>query len=161
MMVDEAEKQIRARRKDIDYNTHDYTIDFIVEKFKGNKFYIPVNDYQRNYVWKDVDKTRFIESTLLGLPIPFMFFSKTEDGRLEIVDGAQRTKTLVSFIDNDFKLTNLRKLPALNDFYYNDLPKYFKNRFDDTTMRIIGNSSAYILTKKHDVLAIFVVSEQI
>ena len=32
----------------------------------------------------------------MGLPIPFMFFADTDDGRIEIVDGAQRTQTLRS-----------------------------------------------------------------
>lgn len=150
-MVVKAEKQIRERRKEIDYDTRDYSIDFIVQKFRDDKFYIPMNAYQRQYVWKDEDKTRFIESVLLGLPIPFMFFSDTDDGRLEIVDGAQRTQTLETFMDNKFKLSKLKKLPSLNNFCYEELPKSFKNKFDNTTLRIIVLSDKTTIETRQEI----------
>lgn len=68
-----AEIQIRNLRKEIDYNTRDYTIDFLIQQFRENEFYIP-DEYQRQYIWNEADKNRFIESVLLGLPIPLMFF---------------------------------------------------------------------------------------
>ena len=84
-----AEEQISKLRKEIDYNTRDYTIDFLIQQFRSDEFYIP-DEYQRQYIWNEADKNRFVESILLGLPIPLMFFSDTEDGRCEIIDGAQR-----------------------------------------------------------------------
>lgn len=41
-----AEEQIRALRKEIDYNTRDYSIDFLIQQFRENEFYIP-DEYQR------------------------------------------------------------------------------------------------------------------
>ena len=67
-----AEEQIRALRKEIDYNTRDYSIDFLIQQFRNDEFYIP-DEYQRQYIWNNADKNRFIESILLGLPIPLMF----------------------------------------------------------------------------------------
>ena len=64
-------------------------------------------DYQRNFVWTDVDCSYFIESVLIGLPIPYMFFADAEDGRTEIVDGAQRMNALVNFARGDLTLCNL------------------------------------------------------
>ena len=136
VMRQEAEEQIKKLRKEIDYDTRDYSIDFLVQRYGEGEFYIP-DEYQRQYIWEDANKTRFIESILLGLPIPFMFFSDTDDGRCEIIDGAQRTQTLVEFMDNELKLVNLKKLSALNNFTYSDLPDYFKRKFNKTTMRII------------------------
>ena len=95
-----AEEQIRALRKEIDYNTRDYSIDFLIQQFRNDEFYIP-DEYQRQYIWNDSDKNRFIESILLGLPIPLMFFSDTEDGRCEIIDGAQRTQAMEEFMSGD------------------------------------------------------------
>lgn len=135
-MRQEAERQIKELRKEIDYDTRDYSIDFLVQQFRNDEFYIP-DEYQRKYIWEVANKTRFIESILLGLPIPFMFFSDTDDGRCEIIDGAQRTQTLVEFMDNELKLFNLKKLFSLNGFAYSDLPEYFKRKFNKTTMRII------------------------
>ena len=68
-----AEQQIKELRKEVDYDTRDYAIDFLVQQYRENEFYIP-DEYQRQYIWEDSDKNRFIESILLGLPIPFMFF---------------------------------------------------------------------------------------
>lgn len=132
----EAEKQIKELRKEIDYDTRDYSIDFLVQQFRNDEFYIP-DEYQRKYIWEDSNKTRFIESIILGLPIPFMFFSDTDDGRCEIIDGAQRTQTLVEFMDDELRLSNLKKLSALNNFTYSQLPEHYKRRFNKTTMRII------------------------
>ena len=136
IMRQEAERQIKELRKEIDYDTRDYSIDFLVQQFRNDEFYIP-DEYQRKYIWEVANKTRFIESILLGLPIPFMFFSDTDDGRCEIIDGAQRTQTLVEFMDNELKLFNLKKLFSLNGFAYSDLPEYFKRKFNKKTMRII------------------------
>lgn len=135
-MRQEAEEQIKELRKEIDYDTRDYSIDFLVQQYRDGEFYIP-DEYQRQYIWEDGNKTRFIESILLGLPIPFMFFSDSDDGRCEIIDGAQRTQTMVEFMDGDLQLTNLKKLTKLNGFTYSDLPEYFRRKFNKTTMRII------------------------
>lgn len=132
----DAEEQIKLLRKEIDYDTRDYAIDFLVQQYQENEFYIP-EEYQRQYIWEDTNKNRFIESILLGLPIPFMFFSDTDDGRCEIIDGAQRTQTLEEFMSNELVLSNLKKLTKLNGFTYGDLPEYFKRKFNKTTMRII------------------------
>ena len=131
-----AEAQIKDLRKEINYDTRDYAIDFLVQQYRDNEFYIP-DEYQRKYIWKSSHKNRFIESILLGLPIPFMFFSDTDDGRCEIIDGAQRTQALEEFMDGDLVLSNLKKLTELNEFTYQDLPDYFRRKFNKTTMRII------------------------
>lgn len=131
-----AEEQIRALRKEIDYNTRDYSIDFLIQQFRNDEFYIP-DEYQRQYIWNNSDKNRFIESILLGLPIPLMFFSDTEDGRCEIIDGAQRTQTMEEFMSGDLILSDLKKLNSLNGFTYDDVPAYFRKKFDKTNMRII------------------------
>ncbi len=77
----EAENQIIEQSRIIKYDTVNYAIDYLVEKFNKDKetidgenqasglFVIP--DYQRNKVWDDSDRSAFIESLLLGLPIPF------------------------------------------------------------------------------------------
>lgn len=146
----QAEVQIKELRKEIDYDTRDYSIDFLAKQYKEGEFYIP-DEYQRQYIWEDSHKTRFVESILLGLPIPFMFFSDTDDGRCEIIDGAQRTQTLVEFMDDELCLSNLKKLTTLNDFTYSDLPDYFKRKFNKTTMRIIVLSDATTLEIRQEI----------
>ena len=77
-MKDLAEGPIRELQKEISFDTKDYPIEVLVDKFREDDFYIP--EYQRKFVWDNTKKVRFIESVLLGLPIPFMFFSDNEDG---------------------------------------------------------------------------------
>lgn len=131
-----ASDQIKEQRNEINFDTRDYAIDFLVQQYQNDEFYIP-DEYQRQYIWEENDKTRFIESILLGLPIPFMFFSDTEDGRCEIIDGAQRTQTLEEFISGELKLSKMKKLTYLEGFAYNDIPEYYRRKFNKTTMRII------------------------
>ncbi|MDO8630620.1 MAG: DUF262 domain-containing protein, partial [Phycisphaerales bacterium] len=106
-----AEAQMRDLQRDVDYDTKDFTIDYIIQEFQKGTFYIP--NYQRKFVWDDKRRRRFIESALLGLPIPFLFLAEMDDGLLEIVDGAQRIQTLEQFVNDDLRLQHLEKLPAL------------------------------------------------
>lgn len=145
-----AEEQIKTLRKEIDYTTRDYSIDFLVQKFREDEFYIP-DEYQRQFIWDDDKKSLFIESVLLGLPIPLMFFSDTEDGRCEIIDGAQRTQSLEAFMSNDLVLTNLKKLDSLSGFKYDDIPEYFKKKFDKTNIRVVVLSDETTLDIRQEI----------
>ena len=149
-MKKKAEEQIKNLRKEIDYTTRDYSIDFLVQKFREDEFYIP-DEYQRQFIWDDDKKSLFIESVLLGLPIPLMFFSDTEDGRCEIIDGAQRTQSLEAFMSNDLELTNLKKLDSLLEFKYDDIPEYFKKKFDKTNIRVVVLSDETTLDIRQEI----------
>jgi hypothetical protein len=149
-MKKKAEEQIKNLRKEIDYTTRDYSIDFLVQKFREDEFYIP-DEYQRQFIWDDNKKSLFIESVLLGLPIPLMFFSDTEDGRCEIIDGAQRTQSVEAFMSNDLELTNLKKLDSLLGFKYDDIPEYFKKKFDKTNIRVVVLSDETTLDIRQEI----------
>ena len=149
-MKKKAEEQIKNLRKEIDYTTRDYSIDFLVQKFREDEFYIP-DEYQRQFILDDNKKSLFIESVLLGLPIPLMFFSDTEDGRCEIIDGAQRTQSVEAFMSNDLELTNLKKLDSLLGFKYDDIPEYFKKKFDKTNIRVVVLSDETTLDIRQEI----------
>lgn len=149
-MKKSAEEQIKKLRKEIDYTTRDYSIDFLVQKFKEDEFYIP-DEYQRQFIWDNNKRSLFIESVLLGLPIPLMFFSDTDDGRCEIIDGAQRTQSLEEFMSDDLELTNLKKLGSINGFKYSDIPDYFKKKFDKTNIRVVVLSDETTLDIRQEI----------
>lgn len=132
---EQAEEQIRDLQKEISYNVKDYPIGYIIDEFSRERFYIP--DYQREFVWREKNKCRFIESLILGIPIPFMFVCEMDDGRYEIIDGAQRIQTIDTFIKNDFSLKKLEKLTLLNNFYYKDLPETQKWKLNNRSLRLI------------------------
>lgn len=79
----------------------DYTVDSLVKRLRSGAFYIP--PFQRAYVWERRQASRFIESLLLGLPVPGVFVSReSESSKHLIIDGQQRLKTLQHFFDNNF-----------------------------------------------------------
>ncbi len=89
--------------------------------------YIKVGDielsphFQRHFIWDRTRQSRLIESILLGLPLPSLYMSQYDDGRLTVVDGLQRITTVQRFLDDKLKLTNLEYLSQYNGYYYSEL----------------------------------------
>lgn len=110
------------------YDTKEYPVEVIVKKIEMGQLFVP--HYQRNFVWKQVQKSRFIESVFLGVPImPFLVSISGEDAELEIIDGSQRIRTLKEYIDGTLELKGLEKLKLLNGTRFSDLPTARKNKF--------------------------------
>jgi uncharacterized protein with ParB-like and HNH nuclease domain len=63
-------------------------------------------ELQRNYVWTKKEASRFIDSILLGLPVPSIFLAKTPESKLLIVDGYQRIMTVYDYINGVFSGDN-------------------------------------------------------
>lgn len=78
----------------------DYTLAVLYDQWKSGDIVIP--DYQRKYVWKIEQASRLIESFLLGLPIPQVFFHVDEDNKLLVIDGQQRITSIAYFFDKFF-----------------------------------------------------------
>jgi hypothetical protein len=145
-----AEDQIVAHHKTIDYDTREYPVEVLVQKYlkrleeDENELFVP--DYQREHTWPEDHQSKFIESVLIGLPIQYLFVADVpvKEGRLEIVDGSQRIRTLADFSQNKLRLTGLKKLEKLNGFTFQDLPISRQRRFNRHTLRMIE------LTEKAD-----------
>jgi hypothetical protein len=78
-------------------------------------------DFQRNFIWDKTRQSKLIESILLGLPLPSIYLSQYEDGRLTVVDGLQRLTTIKLFMEDKLKLTNLEYLTECNDRTFKEL----------------------------------------
>jgi hypothetical protein len=79
----------------------DLATDMLVSRLQKGDIVIP--RFQRDFVWTLRDASRFIESLILGLPVPGIFLSKDSKNRLVVVDGQQRLRSLQAFFENDFK----------------------------------------------------------
>lgn len=141
-----AEAEIREKQKPVDYETKEYPIEILVQKYTEgidqdtNELFIP--DYQREMAWDEDRQSKFIESLLLGLPIPYIFVADVRDdendeARLEIIDGSQRIRTLEKFLNDKLILNGLKKLETLNEFTFSDLPLARQRRFKRTSLRMI------------------------
>ncbi len=133
--IDEAERQIRDATRTVRFTVVEYSFEFIVQKLNANRYYVP--DYQRNLIWKPKEQSKFIESVLMGLPIPFVFFWQDDDGRMEIVDGSQRIRTIRDFMADKIILRDLELLPAANGLVFSDLPTSRRLKFQDSSLRVI------------------------
>ncbi len=78
-------------------------------------------DFQRNFVWDRNRQSLLIESMLLGLPLPSIYLSQYEDGRLTVVDGLQRITTIRRFLNNELRLTGLEYLKNCNSHTFDEL----------------------------------------
>jgi uncharacterized protein with ParB-like and HNH nuclease domain len=140
--ITSAEEQIVEQSKRIEFYLTEYTVEILALKMKKGEFEIP--DYQRDDTWEDERKSRFIESVLMGLPIPFLFFWESPDtGNLEIVDGSQRLRTIQQFILGDFVLGDLEELSLLSGFKFIDLPESRQKKLKNRSIRgIVLNEHA-------------------
>jgi len=100
-VFDESEEEIIPYRYSITSYGADYPVDLLVQRLGSDIIFIP--PFQRSYVWTYKMASRFIESLLLGLPVPGIFLSKEPDtGKSLIIDGHQRLKTLQFFYQGQF-----------------------------------------------------------
>lgn len=146
------DQQIEELQKITDYEIKEWPIGVLVEKFTNGRetdeseIFIP--DYQREMVWTPKQQSRFIESILIKLPVPFIFGADVgqgdREGALEIIDGSQRIRTLDNFLSNRLQLVGLKKLTQAEGMRFSDLTKPRQMRFKRTTVRVIE------LTEKAD-----------
>jgi len=87
-------------------------------------------EFKQKIKWTDEQKTKFIESLIIGIPIPSVIVIENKSGRLELIDGYQRLTTLFSFFgilkdmleQNNWKLGECNLIKTLNDYSCEDLP---------------------------------------
>ena len=136
-----AENQIVELSKRIEFYITEYSVELLANKMNKREFVVP--PYQRAYTWEPERKSRFIESLLLGLPIPFLFFWEMSDGKLEIVDGSQRLRSLEEFVLGELRLGELDSLTALSGFTFSELPLSRQRKIQNRSIRgIVLNEHA-------------------
>jgi len=135
------EAQIVELSKRIEFYLTEYSVELLANKMKKGEFVVP--PYQRAYTWEHDRKSRFIESLIIGLPIPFLFFWEMQDGKLEIVDGSQRLRSIEEFVLGDLRLGELDSLTALSHFTFSDLPESRQRKIQNRSIRgIVLNEHA-------------------
>jgi hypothetical protein len=90
------DEEIMRARKEIVSDGYDMSLGEVVNLYKDNELKINP-EFQRLFRWDSTRKTRFIESLLLGIPIPPIFVFQGADGNWELIDGLQRLSTVLEF----------------------------------------------------------------
>ena len=142
--IDAAEAQIVEQSKRIEFYLTEYSVELLALKMMREEFEIPA--YQREDTWEDTRKSRFIESLLMGLPIPFLFFWEIPaTGNLEIVDGSQRLRTIQQFVHGNLVLGELDTLTRLQGMSFRQLPESRQRKIRNRSIRgIVLNEHADI-----------------
>ncbi|MFY9984206.1 MAG: DUF262 domain-containing protein, partial [Chthoniobacterales bacterium] len=143
--LDEAAEVIQFTYSITSYGA-DYPVDSLVKRVAANDIIVPTfehheqlpNDldaFQREYVWTRTKADRFIESLLLGLPVPGIFLVKEPSGRFLVLDGHQRLFTLRAFCNGiiqgrEYRLQGVQE--RFLDKTYADLDVEDRRRIDDS-----------------------------
>lgn len=88
------DEQIAAARRTISTDSYPMSIGELSNLYRDGELIIDP-EFQRLFRWDDEQKSRLVESVLLGIPLPSIFVSQIEDGKWELIDGLQRVSTLL------------------------------------------------------------------
>ncbi|MGJ0515195.1 MAG: DUF262 domain-containing protein [Methylomicrobium sp.] len=140
------------------------TIGQLVDMLQYDEIIVP-KFQRRPDLWNKKQKSRFIESLMLKLPIPLFYFAEGEDNKWLVIDGLQRISTLEHFIlagikekeKIDGKETNYSREPftleklefrkELNGMSWNDLSTDLQRRINtnQVTINLIGKSTPEVV----------------
>jgi hypothetical protein len=130
-----------ALRSDIRTHAMDFNIESLARLFEQGELVIPA--FARPMVWSQIQKSQFIESLLLDLPVPPLFFSENpETYQYSVLDGAQRLRAAISYLHGEYALTGLTDLISANETHFEDLPIRMQRHLRMSTMRAVIISSA-------------------
>ncbi len=141
------QKQIEDQRNLLSTDRLDLSFGEVMRMYQDGDIVIKPA-FQRYFRWDIAQRTRFIESILLGIPIPPIFVATDSKGVWELVDGLQRVSTMLSFFGilksedegiknkNNWKLIEGEMVGALYGFTYEKMPELFKRSLKRATCRV-------------------------
>lgn len=154
------QEEIELKAKQIHTDGYSLSIGELMSLYRDKEIDIHP-EFQRFFRWSQNQKTKLIESILLGIPIPPIFVSQREDGVWDVIDGLQRLSTILEFSgllrDSEgetkppSKLNGTEYLPSLEGKYWQN-DDDFPNSFDQTQRLIIKRAKlgVQIIKKESD-----------
>ena len=132
--------ELEVARKEIKTDDYSMSIGEIVNLYIDNEIKLDPA-FQRIYRWSDQQKTKLIESILIGIPIPELFVAQKSDGIWHVVDGVQRLSTIYQLLGvlknyEPLKLTSCKYLPSLENLTWEDFPTSTQREFKKSKIRI-------------------------
>ena len=119
-------EELARERRNIKTDSYDMSVGEIISLYQDGD--LKLNPaYQRLFRWDDDHKVRFIESILIGIPIPEIFVAQKDDGKWDIVDGVQRISTLLQLVGElpghtPLVLEGTKYLPSLQGITWQTMP---------------------------------------
>lgn len=131
--VEEKINSIRTRSLDLSFNE-------LLDMYSDAELIIDP-EYQRLFRWSEGKQSRFIESLLLELPIPPIFFIELDEGVYELIDGLQRISSYLNFRGKlkegeQLTLVDCDIVEELNGLTYDALPKPLEIKLKRNFIRV-------------------------
>lgn len=141
--LEQLEDEILKGRNSLSADRLDMSFGELMNMYSNSELVIDP-EFQRLFRWDIDQRTRFIESLLLGIPIPSIFVAEDRDGKWEIVDGLQRLSTIFSFFGmlkhtpekNDWALEVGDVISSLSGLKVSDLPIKYQLNIKRSVCRI-------------------------
>lgn len=94
MAANALDTEITDARRTISSDGYPMSIGELTNLYRNGELIIRP-EFQRLFRWSNTQKTRLVESILLGIPLPSIFVAQTDEGKWELVDGLQRVSTIL------------------------------------------------------------------
>ncbi len=141
------QEELESRRKEIRTDSYSMSVGELINLYENKEIEIHP-EFQRFFRWSQTQKTRFIESLLIGLPIPQVFVSQREDGIWDVVDGLQRLSTIYEFA-GVLRDESGETRPSLTLELADSLPSLLGKKWDDpSTPENSLNTAQRLLIKR-------------
>ena len=133
--VDSYKIDVPKEKRYLNTMSYDYSVQYLYDLMKKGKIILEV-PFQRKQIWKPDQASSLLESIIMNVPIPPLYFAEEENGSWLVLDGLQRLSSIKNYYDNEFALSKLEVLAELNKIKYKDLPPKAKSLLDDGMLRV-------------------------
>jgi len=122
-------------RANVQTRAMDFSVDSLVALFEQGDLVIP--NFARPLVWNRANSSLFIESLLLNIPIPSMFFAEDpKTYQYAVLDGTQRIHAVISYLRGEYALTGLQNLTSAESLTFRELPLQMQRYLLRRTIRV-------------------------
>lgn len=133
------EEEADVTTYNISHYPADYTLKTYLDKWDNKQLLIP--EFQRNFVWGQVQASKLIESFLLGLPVPAIFlYKQRKTNKLMVLDGQQRIFSTIRYFKNEFD-EKIFRLKGVDDRWegkvFEELAESDRYQLEDAVLRAI------------------------
>lgn len=146
--ISDLQAKIEEERRKIKIKEADIMISQLREMYDDRKAIDVHPEFQRVFRWSDKQKSRFIESILLDVPIPPIFVAEDADRNWDVIDGVQRLSTIFEFLGvlrDDTKkvrkptvLVGTKVLKELEGKVWDN--KFYKHKFSFSSSKVLTNA---------------------
>lgn len=143
-MDENLEAELSSARNTLSSDRLDMSFGELINMYDSDELIIDP-EFQRYFRWDIYQRTRFVESILLGIPVPSIFMAEDTNGKWEVVDGLQRISTILSFFgkltgenekENGWIMCQGDLISSLEGKSIDDLPLKFQLNIKRSSVRI-------------------------